>query len=78
MSAGEISFAHLPEDSASLKTMLRTVLVERDSERQRVEELQKKTEEQRKRADELYLENLHLQHELARYKKWYYGPRADR
>jgi len=58
--------------------MLRTLLVERDSERQRVEELQKKTEEQRKRADELYLENLRLQQELARYKKWYYGPRADR
>ena len=51
--------------------MLRTLLVERDSERQRVEEL-------RKRADELYLENLRLQVELARYKKWTYGPRADR
>src|SRR6516165_3131891 len=51
--------------------MLRTLLAERDSERQRVEEL-------RKRADELYLENLRLQVELARYKKWTYGPRADR
>lgn len=78
MSAEENSFANLPEDSASLKTMLRTLLVERDSERQRVEGLQKKTEEQRKRVDELYLENLRLQQELARYKKWYYGPRADR
>jgi len=58
--------------------MLRTLLLERASERQRVEELQKKTEEQRQRADELYLENLRLQQELARYKKWYYGPRADR
>lgn len=58
--------------------MLRTLLAERDSERQRVEELQKKTEEHRKRADELYLENLRLQVELARYKKWTYGPRADR
>jgi len=51
--------------------MLRTLLVERDSERQRVAELQKKT-------DELYVENLRLQQELARYKKWTYGPRADR
>ena len=51
--------------------MMRTLLAERDSERQRVEEL-------RKRADELYLENLRLQVELARYKKWTYGPRADR
>ena len=50
--------------------MMRTLLAERDSERQRVEEL-------RKRADELYLENLRLQVELARYKKWTYGPRAD-
>jgi len=71
VSAEENSFAKLPEDSVSLKTMLRTLLVERDSERQRVEEL-------RKRADELYLENLRLQVELARYKKWTYGPRADR
>lgn len=78
MSAEENSFANLPEDNASLKTMLRTLVAERDSERQRVEELQKKTEEQCKRADELYLENLRLQVELARYKKWTYGPRTDR
>ena len=34
--------------------------------------------EQGKRADDLYVQNLRLQLELARYKKWYYGPRADR
>jgi transposase len=50
---------------------LRSLLRERDSEKQRAEE-------QSKRADELYLENLRLQMELARYKKWTYGPRADR
>src|SRR5271157_5102540 len=44
--------------------MLRSLLVERD--------------EQKQRADELYLQNLRLQLELERYKKWYYGPRADR
>ena len=33
---------------------------------------------QGKRADDLYLQNLRLQLELDRYKKWYYGPRADR
>ena len=27
--------------------------------------------------DDLHIENLRLQVELARYKKWYYGPRAD-
>ncbi len=29
-------------------------------------------------ADELYIEKLRLQMELARYRKWTYGPRADR
>src|SRR5229473_307835 len=38
----------------------------------------KRAEEHRKRADELYLENLQLQKELWRYKKATYGPRADR
>ncbi len=28
--------------------------------------------------DDLHVENLRLQVELDRYKKWYYGPRADR
>jgi len=62
---------NLPEDSASLKAMLRSLLAERDREKQRAEE-------QRKRADDLHIQNLRLQLELARYKKWYYGPRADR
>ena len=34
--------------------------------------------QQGKRADDLYVQNLRLQLELGRYKKWYYGPRADR
>src|ERR1700674_1892129 len=51
--------------------MLRSLLTERDREKQRAEE-------QRKRADDLHIQNLRLQLELARYKKWYYGPRADR
>ncbi len=48
-----------------------SALAERDRERQRAAE-------QRQRADHLYLENLRLQVELARYRKWTYGPRADR
>ena len=32
----------------------------------------------RRSADDLHIENLRLQVELERYKKWYYGPRADR
>jgi transposase len=54
----------LPQDRTSLEAMLRALILERD--------------EQRQRADELYLQNLRLQLELERYKKWCYGPRADR
>lgn len=61
----------LPEDSESLKAVVRSLAAERDCERQRAEE-------QRLRADQLHIEMLRLQQELARYKKWYYGPRADR
>ena len=57
-------FSDLPQDRTSLQAMLRSLMVERD--------------EQKQRADELYLQNLRLQLELERYKKWYYGPRADR
>src|SRR5579885_1284620 len=68
--ASEISSHNLPEDSASLKALLCAVLAERDREKQRAEQ-------QAKRADELYVEKLRLQMELARYRKWTYGPRAD-
>src|SRR6266702_2530551 len=71
MHTAEKDSPNLPEDSASLKAMLRSLLAERDREKQRADE-------QRKRADDLHIQNLRLQLELARYKKWYYGPRADR
>lgn len=71
MPAKESSFANLPEDNESLKAILLSLRVERDREKQRAEV-------QSQRADELYLENLRLQIELARYKKSTYGPRADR
>ena len=71
MRAVEKDLSNLPEDSASLKAMLRSLLAERDREKQRADE-------QLKRADDLHIQNLRLQLELARYKKWYYGPRADR
>lgn len=44
--------------------MVRSLLLERDREKQQ--------------ADQLRIEMLRLQQELERYKKWYYGPRADR
>ena len=73
MPTDESFLANLPEDKEALKAILRSLLQERDNQRQRAEaqtkraeELQKKTEEQRKHADELYLENLWLQKELLR------------
>jgi transposase len=54
----------LPEDSEALKAMVRSLLLERDRETQRVEQLR--------------VEMLRLQLELERFRKWYYGPRADR
>ncbi|RPJ52655.1 MAG: hypothetical protein EHM23_32495, partial [Acidobacteria bacterium] len=72
-------------DSESLKAVVRSLLVERDREKRRAEEQQRRAEEQKLRAEEqrlraeqLHLEMLRLQQELERYKKWYYGPRADR
>ena len=71
MPTGENFLANLPEDKESLKAILRSLLQERDNQKQRAEA-------QAKRADELYLETLRLQMELARLKKMTYGPRADR
>src|SRR6266436_4917777 len=58
--------------------MLHSLWQERERQEKRAEEYLRKAEEQRKRADELYLEKLRLQMELERYKKATYGPRADR
>ena len=68
----------MPEDPAALKALLRAALAERDQAQQRAEEQAARAQQQGKRADDLYLQNLRLQFELERYKKWYYGPRADR
>jgi len=54
----------LPDDRASLQAVIRSLLLERDGEK--------------RRADDLQVENLRLQLELERFRKWYYGPRADR
>jgi len=51
--------------------MVRTLLAERNHEKQRAEA-------QAHRAEELQVELLRLQLELERFKKWYYGARADR
>jgi transposase len=74
----------LPQDREALEAIVRALILERDQQSQRAEQeskrandLQGETLRQRKRADELHLENLRLQLELQRLKKWYYGPRAD-
>ena len=67
----EPNLVHLPEDSESLRALLRSLLLERDREKQRADEHQQ-------RAEELRVELLRLQMELERFRKWYYGPRADR
>src|ERR1035437_5217852 len=65
--------------------MLRTLMREHDKEKQRAEEQkqradehERRAEQEAKRGDELRVEMLRLQLELERYRKWYYGPRADR
>src|ERR1700678_4376317 len=68
----------LPQDREALEAMVRSLILEREQQSKRANDLQGETLRQRKRADELHLENLRLQLELQRYKKWYYGPRADR
>ena len=58
--------------------MVHALLLERDQEKQRAEEQKSLTEAQSKRVDELHVELLRTRLELDGYKKWYYGPRADR
>jgi transposase len=85
VTVGGAELVDLPEDSESLKAVVRSLLQERDREAQRAESEAQRADEQRRRADEqklraeqLHIEMLRLQRELERYKKWYYGPRADR
>ena len=68
----------LPDDSQALKAMLRTLVRERDEEKQRADIHKQRADQEARRSDELRVEMLRLQLELERYKKWYYGPRADR
>ena len=78
MHSVEANLADLPEDSAALRALLRSLLLERDREKQRADEQKQRAETQTQRAEELHVELLRLQLELERLKKQYYGPRADR
>jgi len=75
----------LPEDREALRTFVQSLLHERDQHRQQAEAQQRRAEEQsrfveeqRRKTAQLQTELLRLQVELERYKRWYYGPRADR
>ena len=71
MTSANVELGNLPQDSAALQALISSLVAERDRERQRAEE-------QQRRAEAMHLETLRLQVELDRYKKWYYGPRADK
>ena len=71
----DVKLKDLPQDRAALEAIVRSLLLEREQQKRRAEA---EILRQRKRADALHLENLRLQLELQRYKKWRYGPRADR
>jgi transposase len=75
----------VPEDREALHTFVQALLREREQQQRQIEEQQKylaeqqrRTEEQSRQASQLQAEILRLQVELERYKRWYYGPRADR
>jgi transposase len=74
----DANLVSLPDDSQALKAMLRTLMRERDDEKRRADEHERRAEQEARRGEELRVEMLRLQLELERYKKWYYGPRADR
>jgi transposase len=66
-----VSPGALPEDREALCALVQSLWQERDQHQQQAEE-------QRLKTAQLEAELLRLQVELERYKKWYYGPRADR
>jgi len=74
----DANLVSLPDDSQALKAMLRALMRERDEEKQRADIHAQLAEDQSRRANDLQVELLRVQLELERYKKWYYGPRADR
>ena len=64
-------FNTLPDDPQMLKQMVAQLL-------ERVDEIEAGRQRLERRAQELELSRLRLEMELLKYKKWYYGPRADR
>jgi transposase len=81
----------LPSDKDTLQLMVLALLEERDQQKRHAEEQKRHAEEQQcraeaqqrraeaqvKQSEQLQVELLRVKLELERYKKWYYGPRAD-
>lgn len=74
----------LPSDKDTLQLMVLALLEERDQQKRHAEQQQCRAEAQQRRAEaqvkqseQLQVELLRVKLELERYKKWYYGPRAD-
>jgi transposase len=67
---GSNSF-ELPEDSASLRALVQQLLLAHGQQ-------QRRADEQSRQKEQLQVELVRVKLELERYKKWYYGPRADR
>lgn len=75
----------LPNDIASLQAMLLSLMDANAQEKKRADTLQQRADQQsflaaslQKKSDELYIDNLRLQVQVDRFKRWYYGPRADK
>jgi transposase len=64
------SIPSLPDDPGLLKNLL-------EQREARVAELQRQCAQLQRERDELEIAKLRMEMELLRYKKWYYGPRAD-
>jgi transposase len=73
-----LSIISLPDDPAALKAIIATISRQRDEVSRQRDEATRRHEDVTRRLEEAQLKALRLEVELARLKKWYYGPRADR
>jgi hypothetical protein len=64
----KIKSVELPDDAASLKTMLLSLMAEHEQEKQRADQQSSLAASLQKKSDELYIENLRLQVQVDRFK----------
>lgn len=58
--------------------MLLSLMAAHEQEKQRADQQSSLAAFLQKKSDELYIDNLRLQVQVDRFKRWYYGPRADK